>query len=72
MVADRFQISPSTVKRLLRQRRELGNIDTQYHNCGASAKITQSNRDAMRELLMGQPDLTLTEVRDCLELDCMI
>lgn len=71
-VAQRFAVSIELVKKLLKQRRELGEIGAQYQNCGRKPKITESHRQRMTGLLEEQPDLTLEEIRQGLGLDCTI
>ena len=71
-VAERFAVSRESVKKLLRQRRELGDITPQFHNCGAKPKITLAHREVLRELLKNNPDMTLEELRENLALDCTI
>lgn len=71
-VAQRFCVSVEFVKKILRQRRELGDIGPQYSNCGRKPKITESHRQRMTELIKEQPDLTLEEIGQRLGLSCTI
>ncbi len=71
-VAERFSVSLGSVKKLLRQRREVGDIAPQYQNCGGKVKITPEHRAELQRLLSEQGDLTLEEMRRHLQLDCSV
>lgn len=71
-VADRFSVSLGMVKKLLRQRRRIGDLSPQYHRCGRKPKILPEHRSQMMKLLEEKPDLTLAELRDQLHLDCTL
>ena len=71
-VAERFGVSESSVKKLLRQRRETGDIGTRYSNCSAPRKILAEHETKLRELLGERPDMTLEELRDAAGVDCTV
>lgn len=71
-VARRFELSLGMVKKLLQQRRRLKDIGPQYHRCGRKARITRDHQRQMRALLARKPDLTLSELREALGLDCTL
>ena len=71
-IARRFCVSLGMVKKLIQQRRRLGDIRAQHHRSGRKPKILSSHRQAMREALEAKPDLTLEELRDIVGLDCTI
>lgn len=71
-VADRFGVSESAVKKLLRRRRETGGIGTRYHNCGAPKKILPEHEAELRKLLGERPDMTLEELRDGIGVECTV
>ena len=71
-VAERFDVSESTVKKLLWQRRESGDLGTRYANCGGRKKIFAQDEERLRELLGERPDMTLEELRDGAGLTCTI
>lgn len=71
-VAKRFLVSVESVKKLLRQRRETGDIRDGYHRCGAKPKITPVHREQLQKLLDERPDLTLEQLRNELDLDCTV
>lgn len=69
-VAGRFGVSEFTVRKLLRQRRETGDIAPRYGNCGGARKITGAHEARLGQVLSARPDATLSELRDALGLDC--
>lgn len=71
-VARRYRVSLGMVKKLLAQRRSIGDIAPQHHRSGAKPKIQAAHRSRMRELLARKPDLTLAELREAVELDCTL
>ena len=71
-VAERFSVSHGMVKKLVRQRREIGEIGPQVYKCGAKPKITPDHRETLRKLLAQEPDLTLEELRKNLGVSCTI
>ena len=71
-IARRFCVSLGMVKKLIQQRRRLGDIRAQHHRSGLKPKILSSHRQAIREELEARPDLTLEELRDIIGLDCTI
>lgn len=72
MVARRFRVSLGMVKKLLAQRRKLGDIRPQHHRCGRKRRILASHRAQLRDLLAKRPDLTLAQMREALGLDCTL
>lgn len=71
-VAERFLVSVESVKKLLRQRRQTGEIGDGYYRCGAKPKITAAHREKLQQLLDEHPDLTLEQLREGLGLDCTV
>ena len=71
-IADRFEVSLGMVKKLLKQRRRIGDISAQYHRCGGKAKIFQEHKDRMKQLLEERPDMTLDEIREACGLCCTL
>jgi transposase len=72
MVAGRFRVSVGMVKKLLQQRRHLGDIRPQHHRAGRKRRILASHREAMRRQLAAKPDLTLEQLRTACGLDCTL
>jgi transposase len=71
-IAQRYQVSLGMVKKLIQQRSQTGEIGARYHRCGRKPIILEEHRQQMRVLLGQQPDLTLVELRDRLQLDCTV
>ena len=71
-IADRYNVSLGMVKKLLQQRRQTGDIRPRHRYSGRKPIIQAIHRQQMKKLLSEQPDLTLNELKDALELDCTI
>jgi len=71
-IAERFRISLGMVKKLLLQRRKTGDIRPLHKNAGRKPTITPAHRRQISQLLNQQPDMTLSELRDALELNCSL
>jgi len=71
-VAAWFGVSLGMVKKLLQQRRRIGDVGPLHHRAGRKPKITPSHRQRFRVLLQKQPDLTLAELRATTGLSCSL
>jgi len=71
-VAHRFRVSLGLVKKLLQQRRRLGDIRPQHHRSGSKPRIVASQQHQLRTLLAKKPDLTLKELRAATGLVCTL
>lgn len=71
-VARRFRVSLGFVKKLLQQRRRIGEVRAQHHRSGCKPRIVASQRQQLRTLLDQKPDLTLKELRTAIGLDCTL
>ena len=71
-VAGRFRVSLGMVKKLLQQRRRLGEIGPQHHRAGRKPRILPAHRAQLRRHLTAKPDLTLAELRAATGLDCTL
>ena len=69
-IAHRFRVSLGMVKKLLQQRRHTGDIGPRYRFCGRKPMIVAAHRSQIRSLLARKNDLTLTELRRALGLEC--
>lgn len=69
-IADRYNVSLGMVKKLLQQRRRIGDIGAQHGNSGAKPKITAKYERQLRGLVGKHPDMTLEELRDAIGLSC--
>jgi transposase len=71
-VAARFRVSLGMVKKLLQQRRRLGEIGPQHHRAGRKRRIVATHRAQLRRELAAKPDLTLAELRTAAGLNCTL
>lgn len=71
-IAQRFNVSLGMVKKLLQQRRRIGNLKPQHHRAGRKRTIVAEHRIAIRKLLAAKPDMTLAELREALGLKCTL
>ena len=71
-IAQRFNVSLGMVKKLLQQRRRIGNLKPQHHRAGRKRTIVAEHRIAIRKLLADKPDMTLAELREALGLKCTL
>ncbi len=71
-VARRFRVSVGMVKKLLQQRRRIGDLRPQHHRSGSKPRIVASHRQQLRTLLAQKPDLTLKELRAATGLACTL
>ena len=68
-VARRFRVSLGMVKKLLQQRRRLGDIRAQHHRSGCKPRIVASHQRQLRTLL---DKMTLKELRAATGLACTL
>ncbi len=71
-VAWRFRVSLGLVKKLLQQRRRLGDLRPQRHRSGRKPRLREQHRQRLRRLVAEKPDRTLRELREALGLDCAL
>jgi transposase len=71
-IALRYRVSVGMVKKLLQQRRRIGEIGSQYYRSGRKPRILECHRQELRNLLASKPDLTLAELRQATNLDCTL
>ena len=67
-IAERFQVSQSFIKRLIRRYRETGTVEAKAHGGGAIAIIKQSELEQIKQLVNEQPDALLRELCERWEL----
>lgn len=71
-VAKRFKVSLGLVKKLLAQKERTGDLRPRYRYCGRKAKLEPEHGERLKQLVAKEPDLTLVEIKERLELDCTI
>jgi transposase len=71
-IAQRFCVSLGMVKKLIQQRKHLGDIAPLHWRAGRKPTITPSHKEKMRAILQKCPDATLAELRTSLRLPCSL
>jgi len=71
-IAHRYRVSLGMVKKLIQQRRHTGNISPRHHRSGRKPIIVAAHCQKMRALLSKKPDLTLSELRQALGVECTL
>ncbi len=71
-LAERFGVSVSWVRALLRRRRETGTLEPTEYTPGPNRKLSETQRDRLIELAGREPDLTLEQMRRRLRLKCVL
>jgi len=71
-IAKRFKVSEDWIYKLLRQRRELGTLEPQYHRRGRKPVFQGKSLERLKALVDAQPDRTLEELRDLSGKPCSI
>ena len=67
-IAKAYSVSMSAVNVLLRLERETGSITPRTHLRGRKPLMNSEQLEKMRNLIIAQPDITLEEIREHLEL----
>lgn len=63
-LARRFDVSLSFVEKLLRRRRQTGSLEAKPHTGGYAPRLNADGREALRQMLIDDNDLTLEELRE--------
>lgn len=69
-IAERYNVSLGMVKKLLQQRRRTGDIAPRHRFSGAKPKITPRHQQQLKRLVRENPDMTLEELQDAIDVDC--
>lgn len=69
-IATRYDVSLGMVKKLLQQRKRTGDIAARHRFSGAKPKITIQHQEHLARLLREQPDMTLQELSDAIDVSC--
>ena len=72
MIAKRFCVSLGMVKKLIQQRKRIGEIGPLHSRAGRKPTITLRHKDRMRAIIRNRPDTTLAEFRAALRLSCSL
>lgn len=62
MLAERFDIGPASVSRILRAHRERGDVSPQPHGGGMPPRIPEKELPMLRRLVAKKPDRTVEEL----------
>jgi transposase len=71
-IGRRFRVSTGMVKKLLAQRRRIGEIRPQHYRAGRKPLFLEEHRSRLKELIVKKPDTTLAEMRSALGLSCTL
>ncbi len=63
-VAERFAVSDSFIKKLLRRKRTTGNIAPVGHRGGQPKRLQEKHRKWLLKTVLATPDITLEELRE--------
>lgn len=63
-VAERFEVSDSFIKKLLRRKRTTGEIAPVGHRGGQPKRLNEKHRKWLLKIVLAAPDITLEEVRE--------
>ena len=72
MLAEAYNVSERTVYRLAAQKKKIGNVELQTSKRGRKPKITETDLQRISETIIEEPDITLQEIIDKLEIDCKV
>jgi transposase len=71
-VAKRFKVSVGMVKKLLSQRTKTGDLRPRHRFSGRKARLLPEQGAKLKQLIAREPDLTLAEMKERLELACTV
>lgn len=63
-VAERFEVSDSFIKKLLRRKRTTGEITPIGHRGGQPQRLSQEHRKWLLKTVLAEPDITLGELSE--------
>ena len=70
VLATRFSVGHTVVGQLVRQKRDLGTLETQTHRCGRKPAVSGKKEAELHEYLKKYPGATVLERREALGLNC--
>lgn len=71
-VARNFQISKWTVYHMAERKKATGSVALRFHNCGRKSVLSDKSREQIRQCIEAQPDITLAEIKEKLDLSAGI
>jgi transposase len=66
-VAERFDVSPSFIKKMLAQKRSTGDVRPIGHRGGQQKRLTDKHRKWLLKTVLAEPDITLADLQERLE-----
>jgi transposase len=63
-VAERFEVSDSFIKKLLRRKRTTGDIAPIGHRGGQPKRLSEKHRKWLLKTVLAHPDITLSELQE--------
>jgi transposase len=66
-VAERFDVSPSFIKKMLAQKRSIGNVKPIGHRGGQKKRLFDKDRKWLLKTVLAEPDITLMDLQERLE-----
>ncbi|MBO4853346.1 MAG: helix-turn-helix domain-containing protein [Schwartzia sp.] len=71
-LAAKYDVSRWTIYRLLKRYEETGKVSLDFDRCGRKSKLTEAQKEAVREALVADPDADLQALLDRLALPCTL
>ena len=65
-VAERFDVSPSFIKKMLAQKRSIGDVRLIGHRGGQKKRLSDKHRKWLLKTVLTEPDITLADLQQCL------
>ncbi len=66
-VAERFDVSPSFIKKMLAQKRSTGDVRPIGHRGGQQKRLSDKHRKWLLKTVLAKPDITLADLQERLE-----
>lgn len=67
-ISKTFQVSKASIYRFKQREKETGTIDPTYQNCGRKPEVCAEKLKEMDNLIVENPDITLTEIKERMHL----
>ena len=67
-IAEAYSVSIRTVYRLVKEKRERGSVELRTSQRGRKAVLSEKDKEAIRQCIDEQSDITVEEIRERLEL----
>lgn len=72
VIAKAYGVTERTVFRLVAQKKNTGSLELETQKRGRKPKISKEDLQRTAELIIEEPDITLQEIIDKLQLDCKV